>query len=141
MFKSLNNYIWGQACFAVTRLISWASVDRGWTGNLAIPSWCYYPLYHRTTVRRLHVTRVLNVPRNRAIKIFNVQLSKWKVIQNNEFWKNDVIKRKLYETIKINTNLFRNFLIKCFDFLLVHLIDHYRTILTIIGGKVVNLLY
>ena len=63
-------YISGQACIAVSRLISWASVDRGWTENLAIPSWCYYPLYHRATVDRLHVKRVLNVPRDRAMHRF-----------------------------------------------------------------------
>ena len=57
----------GHHCFAVSRLISWASVDRGWTGNLDIMSWCYYPLYHRVTFDRLHVTRVLNVPRDRAM--------------------------------------------------------------------------
>ena len=30
-------------------------------GNLAIPSWCYYPLYHRATVGRLYVSRVLYI--------------------------------------------------------------------------------
>ena len=28
---------------------SLASVGRDWTGNLAIPNWCYYPLYHCTS--------------------------------------------------------------------------------------------
>ena len=57
----------GQACFAVSRLISWASVGRGWIGNLVIPIWCYYPLYHNATVYRLHVTRVLDAPRGRTM--------------------------------------------------------------------------
>ena len=46
--------IYISACFAVSRLISWASVGRGWAGNLAIPSWYYYPLYHRTTSTTSH---------------------------------------------------------------------------------------
>ena len=45
-------YISRQACFASAEL-----VKGGWTGNLAIPSWCYYPLHHRATVYRLDVTR------------------------------------------------------------------------------------
>ena len=36
--------------FAVAQLIYWANVGRGWTGNLEIRSWCYYPLYHRANL-------------------------------------------------------------------------------------------
>lgn len=41
---------------------------------------------------------------------------------------------------KFTTNLFRNFLIKGFDFLLIHSVDHYWAILTIIGRQIVNFL-
>ena len=68
IFKK-TNHISGQFCFAISRLISWASVNMGWTANLAIPSSCYFPLYHCAKVDGLHVTRVLNVPRDRAMHL------------------------------------------------------------------------
>ena len=99
LFTSQNNIL---LCH---QLISWASVGRIWIRNLAIPRWCYQPLYHSSIVDQLHVTRECPMPR--GTKLFIV-LSSERVLTEHSYhqWRvfNPTSRRAKYSHLR--TSLF-----------------------------------
>ena len=85
LFKKYSffyNHISGHACFTVSHLISWASVDRGWTGNPTIPSRRYFKY---TTKPQLIDYMSLDCPMPLGTELFIVLKSKRVFIRKLKF--------------------------------------------------------